>query len=298
VTHPHITVCVCTFKRQELLKRLFLALDRQESNGCFSYSVVVVDNDIRESAKSMVEEMSGNARVKITYLCEPEQNIALARNKAISAVLGELIAFIDDDEVPGSDWLLKLLDTCREYNSDGVLGPVKPYFDEEPPAWVIKGKFFDRPTHQTGFTIAPSEGRTGNLLFKRSILEGVTEPFKPEYGSGGEDRDFFRRMIGAHKVFVWCDEAPVHELVPASRWNRGFMLRRALLRGKMALNHSGNFSGLLKSVLAVAAYGILLPFLLLRHDWFMKYLISICDHGGKLLAFLGVDVIREKYLSQ
>jgi hypothetical protein len=30
----------------------------------------------------------------------------------------------------------------------------------------------------------------------------------------------------------------------------------------------------------------------------MKYLIKICDHAGKLLAFVGLNPIWEKYVSE
>jgi hypothetical protein len=104
-------------------------------------------------------------------------------------------------------------------------------------------------------------------------------------------------MIQDGRVFIWCNEAVVHEWVPPTRWKRSFMIRRALLRGKMSLQHGRGFAELIKSLLAVAAYTLSLPLLLVMgHHLFMKYLIKICDHVGKLLAFVGLDLIREKYV--
>jgi glycosyltransferase involved in cell wall biosynthesis len=293
---PQISVCVCTFRRPDQLERLLKRLAAQETGGLFSYSVVIADNDASQSARE-VATRSAEAFESLHYCVEPEQNIALARNRAIAQADSDYVAFIDDDEFPVKDWLLTLFRAGKAFGADGVLGPVEPFFDVEPPAWVKAGRFFDRPRHETGFFIDWTEGRTGNLLFRRGILRDVAEPFRREFGSGGEDRDFFRRMIGLGKAFVWCDEAIAYEVVPPARWSRSVMLRRALLRGKMSLQHKREGADILKSLVAVGAYGLALPVMcVLGHHHVMKSLIRTCDHAGKLLAVMGIDPVREKYV--
>jgi succinoglycan biosynthesis protein ExoM len=298
--YPHISICICTYKRPDLLKRLLEELGRQETEELFSYSIVVTDNDRSRSAQDIVSDLDSRLAVDIVYCVEPQQNIALARNRALANATGNFIAFIDDDEFPIQNWLLTLLKACHVYQADGVLGPVKPYFEQEPPQWVIKGRFFERPIHETGFVIDWTEGRTGNLLFKRRILKGIGQPFRPEFGSGGEDRNFFIRMIEKGHVFRWCNEAVAYEVVPRVRWKRSFMLKRALLRGKMSLNHrTSGPPAVLKSLVAVPLYLLALPFLLLvgQHK-FMEYLIKLCDHAGRILALLGFNPIRESYVTE
>lgn len=296
---PHISVCVCTFKRSELLRLLLHNLGSQQTGGLFTYSIVIADNDVSQASKKVVLEFRSVSPLDVAYCVEPKQNIALARNKALTKARGEFVAFIDDDELPASDWLLKLFQTCQTHKVDGVLGPVLPQFEIKPPAWVTKGRFYERPTHATGFTIDWTEGRTGNLLFRRAMLEGIEPVFRPEFGSGGEDRDFFRRVIGKGHTFVWCNEAVAYEWVPPIRWKRSFLIRRALLRGKMALNHRRGVGNIAKSLFAVIGYTLALPvFLVMGHHLFMKYLIKTCDHAGMLLAFAGLDPIREKYVTE
>jgi succinoglycan biosynthesis protein ExoM len=292
----HISVCICTFKRGELLTRLLNKLQCQVTEGEFTFSVVVADNDSAQSAEQVVREVSQATRLKINYCVEARQNIALVRNKALQNADGDMIAFIDDDEVPVEKWLFDLFSTLRTSGADGVLGPVKPYFDHEPPAWVRKGGFFDRPDYPTGTKLRWSECRTGNVLFTKRILSLVDVPFRSEFGTAGEDMDFFRRMIEKGCQFVWCSEAVAYELVPEARCKRSFLLKRALLRGSNFPKHpSKRLTNFLKSILAVPVYTLALPVLaLIGQHMFLKYLVKICDHGSRLLAFAGWAVIKER----
>ncbi len=293
---PHISVCICTFQRPTFLKRLLEKLALQQTGNQFVYSVVVTDNDAALSAKAVVSEFSAQSAIDTTYSFETRQNIALARNKALAHAKGNFIAFVDDDEFPEPDWLLMMLKTCESYQSAGVLGPVKPHFETQPPKWIIDGKFCERPEHPTGRVIDWEESRTGNLLFRKAILVGAEEAFKPEFGTGGEDKDFFMRMTQQGHVFRWCNEGVVYETVPQERWKRTYMLKRALLRGKNILKHpTGRFVLVMKSLLAAPVYLLILPFtLLLGQHAFMTYGIKLCDHVGRLLALVGLNPVSER----
>ncbi len=295
----HICVCVCTYKRPELLRRLVSKLEVQQSEGLFDYSVVIVDNDRSESARQTVESFSRQSKISISYYVEPEQNIARARNKAIENAKGDFIGFIDDDEFPIQQWLLNLYKAVNSFSTDGVLGPVIPHFEEEPPRWVLKGRFFDRPTHPTGHTLGWQNTRTGNVLLRRDLFKEDIKWFDPDFGSGGEDRDFFRKMIENGHVFVWCNEAPVFETVPPDRWKKSVIIRRALLRGKVAFENAASKPlTLLKSGLAIIVYTVCLPlFLIAGYHTYMKYLVKDCDHLGKVLAFLRIDLVKDKYVT-
>lgn len=296
--HHHICVCVCTYKRPKFLTRLLSKLENQDTKDFFDYSIVIVDNDKSESARQTVESYARQSKISISYYVEPEQNIALARNKAIENAKGEFIALIDDDEFPDKHWLLNLYNAVNLYKSDGILGPVIPHYEKEPPEWVKKGRFFDRPSHPTGYLLGWKNTRSGNALLRRDIFRKVHKWFDPAFGSGGEDREFFKREIEKGRVFAWCNEASVYETVPPKRWQRTVLMKRALLRGKMALNAAGSKPvSVLKSVVAAVIYTIILPlFMIAGQHVFMKYLIKTCDHLGKIMAFMGVDLVREKYV--
>ncbi len=296
---PHISVCVCTYKRPQLLLRLLTELNRQETGGLFTYSIVVVDNDGAKSAEAVVAEIRLISKVPVKYCVEPRQNIALARNKVVENAEGEFVAFIDDDEFPVPQWLLTLFTTCNRYNVDGVLGPVKRHFDEVPPAWIQKSRFYDRRVNPTGMRVHWHEARTGNVLLKRQMLFGEAAPFRPEFRAG-EDQDFFRRKIEEGRVFIWSAEAEAFEVVPPARWKRTYLVRKALLRGATAgLRPNCGAANIAKSIVAIPVYVVALPFaLLFGHHHFMTLLVKLCDHLGKLLILMGINLIREEYVTE
>jgi succinoglycan biosynthesis protein ExoM len=282
-----------------MLQDLLSKLTAQMTDGLFSYSVIVVDNDATCSAKNTVLSFKRNTSLHVEYYMIPEQNIALVRNAAIEKAKGTYIAFIDDDETPANEWLLQLYRACSVYWVDGALGPVIPKYEQTPPQWVIRGRVFERPSHKTGHILEWRNTRTGNVLLKQGLIRDPEARFRREFGSGGEDRDFFRRMIEKGHRFVWCDEAPVYEKIPPERWDRSVMIKRALLRGKVAFDNSQSKPmSVLKSLIAIMIYTVGFPlFLIMGHHIFMKYLIKDCDHLGKVFAFLGIDLVKEKYIT-
>jgi glycosyltransferase involved in cell wall biosynthesis len=264
----------------------------------FTYSITVVDNDTEQSARSIVESCRVTSRIPIDYHIEPEQNIALARNKAVQNSNGAFLAFIDDDEVPVSTWLISLYAAHKMYGADGVLGPVRPQFDAQPQPWIIKGRICERKSFVTGTILQKHrDTRTGNVLLKRTIFSGQVHPFDPALGrTGGEDVDFFRRMMGKRCVFVWCEEALVYETVPKERMTRLYFLRRALLRGAVSARTTSHLSlSAFKSVIAAILYTAALPIFHLRgHHVFMKYLIKDCDHIGKIFGLCGITLVKDQ----
>ena len=293
----HITVCICTYKRPKYLEYLLEKLNDQQTVGDFTYSIVVVDNDPLFSAKATVNTFQISTGIPVRYEMESRKGYAYARNRAIACATGNYVAFIDDDEYPGSDWLLRLYNALEEYGADGILGPVLPQYDGEPPKWVIEGKLCERKSFKTGTVIQNStDTRTGNVLFKRVLFSNNREPFDPRFSiSGGEDTDFFRRMMDKGKIFVWCDEAPVWEWVPKERMQKLYFMERALSRGVANSKKTRVVSvDTCKSLAAIIFYTIASPvFLLIGEHLFMKFMVRNCDHIGKMLGHVGIKINRQ-----
>jgi glycosyltransferase involved in cell wall biosynthesis len=260
---------------------------------------VVVDNDRAESARAVVQAAAASYPVRIVYRVEAAQGIARARNRALESAEGDFVAFIDDDEWPIEAWLLLLSETCLARGADGVLGPVKPSFDSDPPGWITRGRFFERADYPTGFVIDGEKGRTGNVLLRRSLFRPEEPAFRTEFVTG-EDQDFFRRRIAEGRVFVWCHEAVAYETVPPARWRRSYIVRKALMRGRYTvMEPTFGWFDAGKSMVAIVVYAVALPALcLVGQHVFMRYLEKFCYHAGKILACTRLNPVGATYVSE
>ena len=292
----HVTVCLCTCRRTDRLPRLLTALAGQETAGAFTHSLAVVDNDPAGSAGPMIREFAAHSTVEVRYGWEPQPNIARARNRALSLAQGEHVAFIDDDESPGSDWLGQLHAAVHQDRASAVLGPVRPRYTLPPPGWLLRGKFWERDELPSGSRVPWTRCRTGNALVRRAALLDLDPVFDERLATGGEDVDLFRRLAAAGHGFTWCAEAVVHEDVPPHRCTRRYLLRRALLRGRNSLRVTpAPFRAVASSAAALPAYLLLLPpALLCGQHRFMRLAVRIGDHAGRLLGAAGCEPIRKR----
>ena len=189
-----LSICICTYKRPILLRRLLYSIRDQVHLPC-SIEIVVVDNDVGQSATQVISEFSKdfNGNLKSFSLGTP--NISLARNAGIAAAAGRFIVMIDDDELPMNDWIFKLVETQVKFKADIVFAPVLPDYHVGVPDWIVSGGYFDRRRFKTGTVVDYRDARSGNVLIRREILDTNSEisnvdsvPFDASFGrSGGED---------------------------------------------------------------------------------------------------------------
>ena len=295
-----ISVCICTYKRPALLAALLDALAAQVTDASFAFDVVVVDNDLRRSSEEVVRSVAGRSTMAVTYDAEPERNISMARNRAIQHATGNLVAFIDDDERPGRDWLRQLHQTLRDSGADGVLAPVIPDFPPEAPQWLRDGRVFDRKRHATGCRIGAGDARTGNALLDRSLFADGRTWFDPALGrSGGEDSEFFSRQFRNGRAFVWCDEAVVSEAVPPERWKAAFHIKRFWRSGTISGEwmRDGRLPSTLfaKNLLGLGACAVAMPVsLVLPKRLWMRVAQKCAYCAGVVTAYLGWSMFRHR----
>ena len=294
----HITVCICTYKRPQFLINLLDHLQNQVTNDLFTYSILIIDNDPKLSAKDLVDQYIKKSEIFIKYLNEKINGISHARNKAINNAEGNLLAFIDDDEYPTNMWLLYLYNTLIKFKADAVLGAVNAQFNQTPPKWVIKSKLFERPCLKSGTILSWNNTRSGNVLLKRDMFENKKNRFDPLFSqTGGEDKELFYRLIEQNFIFVWCQEAIVYEIIPQERWDVPFLLKRALMRGRGSRNYpTFKNRNIIKSLFAFLLYPIIILYSILffQKHLLIKFLIKYCDHTGRLFAIFGFKILEKR----
>jgi glycosyltransferase involved in cell wall biosynthesis len=235
LTDKHLMVAVLTYRRPAELAALLprLALQGKEcaSRTGAAVSVLVVDNDPAQSAAHLVTA-DQIAEPRTQYAAEPKPGIAAARNRALDeADAADLLAFIDDDEMPNPGWLSALAEAYVSYEQPaGVVGPVVSEFAVPPRRWVAAGCFFDRQRHATGAEVQIAA--SNNLLLDMTVVRKFGVRFDERFGiSGGSDTLFSHELVTNGGRLVWCDEALVVDQVPAGRVSARWVLQRALRSG-------------------------------------------------------------------
>ena len=238
-----VFVCICTCNRPHLLQRTLGALERIRLDGLDhgETAIIVIDNSSTGDARAVCDRAADRLTIPLHFAEETERGISFARNKAVAEALdrgADLIAFIDDDDVPEPDWLLRLVETQTDNLADLVFGSWQPRFDADVPAWATQLRQFRQRKigmkNKYGVAL-PDRLGTNNVLISRSILEAIAAKgpvFLPEFSfTGGGDVDFFIRAVKDGAKAVLAEHSLINRTFFASGFSIGGMLRLALRRG-------------------------------------------------------------------
>jgi succinoglycan biosynthesis protein ExoM len=298
-----IAVCIATYNRPEGLQRALEGVARQRlpPDLAAGLTVLVVDNNPRGDARSLMEACGSRYPWRLAYVHEPRKGVSHARNAALDNTDGaDFIAFIDDDEVPESDWLWRLVELQRQYDADVVSGPVLPCYTQPPPAWLATGRFLDPVRYADGAAIDTTY--TGNVLFRRSLVMRLGIRFKLALTLiGGEDVDFFDHLRRSGVTLRYCNRALVYESVPPERMKLRWLLRRWFrtgdCEGMLYMERHGGLWGRLIMVgrgvarigLGAAALAMILPLggIVHRH-WAVARLYTVARGFGMICSACGV----------
>jgi succinoglycan biosynthesis protein ExoM len=226
---PVVDVCIATYRRPQLLGKLLESLAKQETDGRFSWTINICDNDASGSGREIVDRF-GSRGFTCRYVIEPEKNISLARNRSIALGTGEFIATVDDDEVADPRWLHACFDALNRFGADVVHGRVLRLF---PPGCelVARSGALDQPCPEQGAR-AGYVYQTANSMFRRDLFRRLAPGFDPAYGiSGSGDTEFFLRARAAGAVMIFTPDALTTEYVHRERATALWLLKRGFREG-------------------------------------------------------------------
>jgi len=205
-----ITVAICTRDRPELVARCLRSLvEKQSPPTPGFFEIILIDN---APATTLTRRMVDTEFPAVRYVFEPKPGLNFARNAALRAARGDLVAFVDDDVVVDAGWLHALMEAWADDPGAGLFtGQVLP-LELETPAQILfeqRGGFrrgFARVhfgSSREGDPLYPCRaeilGTGANMALRRSAavaIGGFDEAL--DMGGplpGGGDLDMFYRMI-------------------------------------------------------------------------------------------------------
>ncbi|MEA5511024.1 glycosyltransferase [Crocosphaera sp. UHCC 0190] len=214
---PSLTVAMCTKDRPDNVARCLNSLQNLKKPDNLGYfEILIIDNAPSDDQTQKLVSTFPDVR----YVRELNVGLDFARNRAIKEAKGDILAFLDDDIVVDTQWLLGLIEAWTENPDAGAFtGMVLP-FELETPAQILferrggfgrgfkkirYGQVLDKnPLYPCGAGIF---GAGCNMAFKRALLlelGGFDEAL--DTGSplpGGGDLDIFYRVIRAGYPLIY-----------------------------------------------------------------------------------------------
>ena len=235
--HIDVTVAIATYDRPASLGETLRSCLAQTNALRLRVEILVVDNHPSESGRAVVESLAGGA-MTIRYVTDLTRNMSVLRNRAFAEAGGEMVAFIDDDEVAAPDWLDELVTALRDTGADIAVGPrLARFASGAAPAYDPDGATFARDLKLADRTLIPltaPSGKprfglgTGNSLFllARCFPNGET-PMRESFGdAGGEDAELMVRLHRNGRKIVWAAKAFVTETVDPRRTGIAYRMIR------------------------------------------------------------------------
>ena len=222
---PPITVVVCTRERPGALARCVDSLLRQDYP---AYRVLVVDNAPATDATAEVVHAAAR-RGRVDHLVEPKAGLSFARNTAVAAAPGEILAWIDDDEVADPHWLAEVARALADHpEADVVSGVIVPAeLETRAQLWFeqfgghSKGRGFTADVfspatahRQSPLYPLPPFGTGANMTFRAGVIERIGG-FDTALGAGtpamgSEDTLAFTRVLVDGGTIVYQPTAVTH----------------------------------------------------------------------------------------
>lgn len=158
-----ISVVIPVFNEADYLPACLSALRKQTKK---PHEVIVVDNNSTDDSAAVASAYG--ARV----VQEPRQGVVFAREAGFAAATGDVIARLDGESIPSSDWLEQI---TAQFVADTTLGAITgsvSYYDMALPRVVSRVDLMIR--HWLAARLAPDVAAQGaNAAFRRSAWQAV-----------------------------------------------------------------------------------------------------------------------------
>lgn len=231
---PLVSIAIATFNRCGLLKRALESLGSLPRSDAYDVEIVVIDNGSTDATKDVVQSMTIPS-VSIRWIFEEKAGLPFARNRAVQEAKGDWIAFFDDDQLVESAWLNTLFTAAREDGLDCVGGArtLRIETDEPPPrlpsfSRMLLGEISADHPHFYHKQHLPC---TGNVLIAKSVFEKIGM-FDESVLDGGEDTDFFNRMLDAGIRAKYIPTAVVEHIIAPRRLEHDYLELIAFRHGR------------------------------------------------------------------
>jgi glucosyl-dolichyl phosphate glucuronosyltransferase len=239
-----LIAAICTNREPAAVRPALAALCEQAAAG-EQASVLLVTSGLDDAGDRRHAETAAELGARAVHA---GPGVSVARNRALDeANDDDVLAFVDDDAVPASDWLDALCVRWRQADPRVacVGGAITPRWERPPPAWVsrrIDPAFSLLDLGEGVVELDPLSGQDAwgaNISFRAGPLREVGA-FDPARGAWrgvplfGDESAVQRRLAERGYRVLYAGDVRVEHRVPAERLKLRELWRRELFRGASA----------------------------------------------------------------
>lgn len=193
-----VTVVVCTYNRAELVAACVDSLLEQRTE--FPYEVVVIDDGSTDDTASVLGTRARRGNGELVYRGFQNGGLNVARNRGLQAARGQIVAYIDDDEIVPPEYLAKVVAILSgNPQIDGVGGPCVELESRGGPRTCAGCSLANADVRGEGVRLS-FRLLGGNMAIRKEVFSEVG--FFDESLSGrGDDDEWFYRANLAGKAF-------------------------------------------------------------------------------------------------
>lgn len=237
------TVALCTHNHADRLERTLAELPGiRPPKGAWEF--LVIDNGSRDATPELLARHSWPPGWDVRVVREEKLGLSNARNRAIAEARGEHVIFMDDDETADPDWVCAFERLVEAEHPDAFGGRIRVLFEEDiRPPWLTDELLGFLGELNRSESIAPLIGPNssfygGNFGFRRAVCQTIgafdaTLGRKGTDNTGGEEVDFYRRLLAAGFKVWWTPEAVIHHRIQAVKLNRRYFRDLHFRQGRM-----------------------------------------------------------------
>lgn len=255
MTKPDISIVICTHKRPDMLKDALSSLIRQETDGEFTYEVLVVFSSC-PIEQELIDELQQQTDAPLRAVMQTRPGQVAARNLGLDEAHGEWIANFDDDQIAEPYWLKELWKTAVEHQCECVGGALQLHFpdgcDREltPKMQRMLGATVPWDTVRP-YTDQQGPG-SGNQMLHRRVFEKLGK-YDESFTLRGYDTDMYRRIRMAGFKSWFNPRALGYHVTPSSRLEDQYFKETSLHNGWSFSRRDQLERGSLKTLLIAAA---------------------------------------------
>jgi len=288
-----ISVVVCTYNRARLLKSCLDSLAIQMLDPDLFEVLIVVNNSTDDSLQIATEYVAVNPHFRV--IVEPVQGLSYARNRGYKEASGQYVAYIDDDAVAHSDWLVQMFSFLKQHpNVEAFGGPYKAIFATTPPKWF--------PPEYGSLSLGDKERPIDvgkefisgtNMVFRRMLLKAMGG-FNTALGMRGGQLAYgeeTRLLLGIAKRGVdiyYLPNMSVDHLVAEYKISLRWLLLSAYANGRCSVvifNQQRNFGSHLMGICVGVGKMILRMFISGEVPFKRKLYYSLAGFCAEIGAF-------------